>query len=70
MERKPERKPYHSPQITRVVLRNEQSVLSACSTAAPGAGGSGLSCVTANPGAPTGCKKGLPSPVADNTVSS
>lgn len=27
-----ERLPYHSPQITRVVLRQEQAILSQCST--------------------------------------
>jgi hypothetical protein len=32
-ERKP-RRPYHSPQITRVVLRREQAILSQCSTMA------------------------------------
>ncbi len=34
---KPEKKsPYHPPQITRVVLRREQAILSQCSEGAPG----------------------------------
>ena len=31
-----ENKPYHSPRITRIVLRREQAILSACSSSAGG----------------------------------
>ena len=42
-----ERQPYHPPEITRVVLRQEQAILSQCSTMATDPrdlGGSPISC--------------------------
>ena len=36
MDRTRDRQPYHPPQITRVVLRQEQAILSQCSTLATG----------------------------------
>ena len=34
MDEQRDRQPYHPPQITRVVLRQEQAILSQCSTMA------------------------------------
>ncbi len=36
MDRTRDRQPYYAPQITRVVLRKEQAILSQCSTLATG----------------------------------
>ncbi len=36
MDEQRDRQPYHPPQITRVVLRQEQAILSQCSTMAMG----------------------------------
>jgi len=41
----PERKPYRPPQITRVVLRKEQAILTACYTGTTSASGrTGTTC--------------------------
>ena len=46
MDEQRDRQPYHPPQITRVVLRQEQAILSQCSTMATQSRDLGPSAIT------------------------
>ncbi len=63
MAQEKDKQRYVPPEITRVVLRSEQAVLSACQTGAPAMSGGGAFCVV-------GCKTSpAPAPVASAATS-
>jgi hypothetical protein len=61
MESKTNKQPYQPPQITRVVLKKEQSILSQCSFRRTSASASGSKCINA------GCRRST-SGSADNSI--